>query len=106
MPSATATQEYLSKAQVQELRDGLTMLDVYRARKSSDPSERGLAAFYQAALRLELIPEGTDLEGFLVRLRTSDFNQVMAEGELVARIPLAPVGNGGEKELTSADGTG
>lgn len=106
MPSATATQEYLSKDQVQELRDGLTMLDVYRARKSSDPSERGLAAFYQAALRLELIPGDASLEDFLVRLRTSDFNQVMAEGELVARIPLAPAGNGGETGQTSSDGTG
>lgn len=97
--------QYLSPEEIQSLRDNLTMLDVYRARKAPDRSEIGLQAYYNGALRLGLIEEGTDLDGFLLQLRTEDFNRIISEDGKGPRDPLASLPNGGEIEPGSSNGT-
>ena len=95
--------QYLAPEQIQELRDNLTMLDVYRARKSGDKTEVGLQAYYNGALRLGLVDKDVTLDGFLERLRTEDFNAILAaEGP---RTPLALPLSGGETEPDFSSGT-
>jgi len=96
--------QYLSPEEIQSLRDNLTMLDVYRARKAPDKTEVGLQAYHNGAVRLGMIPEGTSLEDFLTRLRTEDFNAILGE-ERTARTPLALPLNGGATEPDSSSTT-
>lgn len=104
--------DYLTAEEVEHLRENLTMLDVYRARQEGT-EERGLRAYYRAALRLELIPATASLEEFLGRLRTEDFNRIMGESLRVMSGATAgggapavpPPPSGGESGPTSSDGT-
>jgi phosphoglycolate phosphatase-like HAD superfamily hydrolase len=90
-----------TRAQVEELREALTMLDIYRARKlTKDQVEVGLEAYHQAALRLGVVGPDTSLESFLERLGADDFNEIMG----ASRLPN-PLGSGGESEPHSSDGT-
>jgi hypothetical protein len=92
--------EVFTREEVEGLREALTMLDIYRARKTTkDSVEVGLSAYHQGALRTGLVPEGTTLEGFLVRLKADDFNEIMGTA---ARSPLA---NSGESGRGFSDGT-
>lgn len=92
----------LSRGEIEGLRDSLTMLDIYRARKvAKDAVEVGLEAYHQAALRLAVIPEGSSLEDFLARIRADDFNEIM--GAARAESPLV---SGGESGPTFSSGTG
>jgi hypothetical protein len=82
------------RATVEALREGLTMLDIYKARKlTKEAVEIGLEAYHQAALRTGLVPEGTPLEGFLARLRADDFNEIMGAAKQPDPLPM-PGGNG------------
>jgi hypothetical protein len=79
---------------VEELKTHLTMLDIYRARKLTKESvETGLVAYHQAALRTGLVPEATDLEAFLARLKADDFNEIM--GAAAKASPLLSGGGSG-----------
>jgi hypothetical protein len=94
----------LTREELEELQDRLTMLDIYRARKTSvDAANRGLAAYHETAKRIGLVDEKTSLETFLSRIRAEDFNSVMAGAveDPKSRVPS----NGGETEPVSSDGT-
>lgn len=94
--------ELLSRDELEELRAGLTMLDVYRARKGKD-EDRGLVAYFEAAKRVGLINGGTDLEGFLGRIKAEDFNAIM--GQAGKEPDPATELHGGESGPTSSSGT-
>lgn len=94
--------DYITGEQLEELKERLTMLDIYRARKSSvDAANRGLAAYHEAAKRIGLVEPKTTLEAFLVRIRAEDFNRIMAE----ASTDPNPPSSGGENEPSSSAGT-
>ena len=92
---------YLTADELEVLRDRLTMLDVYRGRKSPDAANRGLMAYHEAAKRIGLVAKSTTLEEFLERIRAEDFNRVMAEARDLPNLPS----NGGGIEPTSSVGT-
>ena len=102
MPHNTTELRYFSRAEVEELRENLTMLDVFRARKTSqDRAEVGIQAYYEAAKRTGLVGPEAELEAFLVRVLTSDFNDVMQGGR--AGVPNSPEpGNSGESNPASS----
>jgi hypothetical protein len=91
-----------SRQEVEQLREELTMLDIYRARKTTkDAVEVGLAAYHQAALRTGAIPGDATLEDFLGRLRADDFNEIM--GAAREGSPLASGGGTGQDSSASTD---
>lgn len=65
---------------LQRISDEMVMGDVWRASKSLGPSatkgEIGMGAFHVAAMRLGLMPRGTDVADFLDRVRQDDFVRV------------------------------
>jgi hypothetical protein len=105
--SSAAEPEYLTRDEINSLRDSMTMLDVFRARKNPDKEEAGLMAFYETAKRLALVGPEASLEEFLVRLRAQDFNSIMREpGISRAGVPNSPRPvNGGELEPDFSDST-
>jgi hypothetical protein len=94
-------QEPFTRAEIEGVRDTLTMLDIYRARKQTKESvEVGLVAYHQAAIRTGLVPEGTTLEEFLGRLKADDFNEIMGASK-----EATPLVSGGGSEPPFSDGT-
>lgn len=77
MDSAATEPEYLTDEELEELERGLTMLDVYRARKNKDRTEVGLRGYHEGAKRLGIVGSESTLEEFLGRIRANDFNRVM-----------------------------
>lgn len=66
-----ASHEYLTEAELRQIRADLTMGDVWRVRQIEDETERGAALFFQAAIRMGL--HKGDMESFLDRVKESDF---------------------------------
>ena len=69
-----------SVQELQRISDEMVMGDVWRASKAlgsdASKSEVGMGAFHVAAMRLGLMPKGTDVADFLDRVRQDDFVQV------------------------------
>jgi hypothetical protein len=93
--------DQLSRDQVEALREALTMVDIYRARKlTKETVEIGLEAYHQAALRLGVVPGDASLEDFLVMIRADDFNEIMG-----AARSSNPLPSGGESGPDFSAGT-
>lgn len=94
--------EKFTRTEVEALREELTMLDIYRARKiTKDPVEVGLEAYHQAAVRTAAVDPATSLEDFLERLGADDFNEIM--GAAKEGSPLASGGGSGQGSSASTD---
>ena len=88
-----------SREEMEALRDSLTMLDIYKARKATKTAvDTGLFAYWEAAKRTGLIASTTTLEDFLGRLSAHDFNEIMGAGPRPNEI-------GGGSAEASSDGT-
>lgn len=68
----------LTLEQLRELAAGMSMGDIWRAQKEAgdDKAQLGMLAFYYAAKRTEQIAQDETFEGFLDRVRQSDFRLV------------------------------
>jgi hypothetical protein len=75
-----AEQEYLTPAQLAELRDERTMGDVWRAdRTEHDPDERGALILWHTATRLGM--HKGDVESLLDRIREVEMRKFLNEIE-------------------------
>lgn len=105
MSQAHETEGYFTRDEVEALRADNSMLDVYRARKTTtDRNELGLVAYLETARRTGLVGPEVSLEEFLGRIRTDDFNAVLGSGR--AGVPNSPEPvNSGESTPAFSDTT-
>jgi hypothetical protein len=81
----------LTRDQLQQLANEMSMGDIWRASKATDDrAELGMRAYWNAARRLELIAQDVEFETFIDRVRQDDFtavNQARIEGKDQAATP-------------------